>query len=94
MWQVFESHRAVKQLRRCPREVLKEYEAWKKVVELTGPSALRKITGYCDHSLKGEWTGARSSYLNKKWRVIYAVDKNKIVVKVFEVNPHDYRKKV
>jgi hypothetical protein len=32
------------------------------------------IPGYRDHALKGEWKGARSSYLTQKWRVLYVVD--------------------
>ena len=59
-------------------------------MELSGPIAVRKIPGYRDHALKGEWKGARSSYLSHQWRVIYFLDKEQIVVHVLEVNPHDY----
>ena len=93
MWVVLESTKADKQLRKCPKEILEQYEAWKKVIELSGPHALRSITGYRDHALKGQWAGARSSYLNIQWRVIYLVEVNLVQVKVLEVNPHDYRKK-
>jgi addiction module RelE/StbE family toxin len=90
MWTVLENRTAKKQLKKCPKHILREYEAWKTVVELSGPASLRKITGYRDHALKGEWQGARSSYLNIQWRVIYYVDKNQITVNVLEINPHDY----
>ena len=93
MWVVLESNRADKQLGKCPKAILEQYEAWKKVIELSGPYSLRSITGYRDHALKGQWTGARSSYLNIQWRVIYVVEANLVQVKVLEVNPHDYRKK-
>ena len=63
------------------------------MVELSGPGAIRQIPGYRDHALKGEWAGARSSYLNIQWRVIYMVEADFIRIKVLEVNPHDYRKK-
>ena len=93
MWVVLESNKADKQLRKCPRAILEQHEAWRKVIELSGPVALRSIKGYRDHALKGQWVGARSSYLNIQWRVIYMVESNLVQVKVLEVNPHDYRKK-
>jgi len=92
MWQVLESKAIAKQLDRCPKEILKEYEAWRSVVAFSGPHALRAISGYRDHALKGVWKGARSSYLNIKWRVIYMVLDREIQVKVLEVTAHDYRK--
>jgi len=93
MWLVLESKKVAKQLDKCPKEIIRQYEAWRKVVELTGPHSLRKITGYKDHALKGEWAGARSSYLNIQWRVIYLVEERFVQVKILEVTPHDYRKK-
>jgi mRNA-degrading endonuclease RelE of RelBE toxin-antitoxin system len=42
---------------------------------------------------KGGWQGARSSALSGQLRVIYAVRGDDLTVLVFEVNPHDYRKK-
>jgi len=93
MWQVNESRKANKQLNKCPKNILAEYEVWKKVIELSGPKALKKIPGYKDHALKGEWLGARSSYMNKQWRVIYVMNKDEVQVFVMEVNAHDYKKK-
>jgi len=93
MWAILESRNVSKQLKRCPERIRKEYEAWKKVIEFSGPQALRAISGYRDHALKGEWKGARSSYLNIQWRVIYYIDRKCIEVRVLEVTAHDYRKK-
>ena len=93
MYVVLEARGARKQLDRCPKEILKQYEAWKKIIETSGPAALRSISGYRDHALKGQWKGARSSYLNIYWRVIYVIEERLIQVKVLEVTPHDYRKK-
>ncbi len=93
MWVVVESRAAIKQLDRCPKHILKEYEAWRRVIELSGPTAIRVIPGYHDHPLKGQWQGARSSWLNSQWRVIYAVFENLVQIKILEVTPHDYRKK-
>jgi addiction module RelE/StbE family toxin len=93
MWTVLESKKVVKQLDKCPKEIIREFEAWKQVVELSGPIALRRIGGFRDHALKGQWQGARSSYLNIQWRVIYVVIENLVQVRILEVTPHDYRKK-
>jgi len=93
MWLVLESKGVKKQLDKCPKEILKQYEAWKRVVELSGPHALRAIAGFKDHALKGEWIGARSSYLNIQWRVVYVIENQAVQIKVLEVTPHDYRKK-
>jgi addiction module RelE/StbE family toxin len=90
MWMILEAKSVAKQLKKCPKRILKEYEAWKTVIELSGPSALKKLPGYRDHALKGEWKGARSSYLNIQWRVIYYIDQKQITVNVLEVNAHDY----
>jgi|688.fasta_scaffold1530830_1 addiction module RelE/StbE family toxin len=93
MWTVLESKSVRKQLDKCPKEIIKQYEAWKKVVELSGPQALRAIPGFRDHALKGEWVGARSSSLNVQWRVIYLIENRTIQIKVLEITAHDYRKK-
>lgn len=93
MWLVLESKAVKKQLDKCPKEILKQYEAWKRVVELSGPHALRAIPGFKDHALRGEWIGARSSYLNIQWRVVYCIENQAVQIKVLEVTPHDYRKK-
>ncbi len=90
MWAVFETRKCLKQVRKCPKDVLKQYEAWKAIVTTSGPRALRAIPGYRDHALKGEWKGARSSYLTKQWRVIYVAQKHELQVAVLEVNPHEY----
>ena len=93
MWALVESRQTLKQLKKCPNHIRKEYETWKKVIEFSSPQALRAISGYRDHALKGQWKGARSSSLSYSWRVIYFIDNKRIEVKVLEVTPHDYRKK-
>lgn len=77
-------------LRRAPRQILVRYEAWKRIVELSGPQGLREIKGFHDEGLKGERKGFRSSRLGRQWRVIYRVQKSKCEVYVVEVNHHDY----
>ena len=93
MWTVYEHKRVIKQLVSIPTDVLKRYEKWKDIVVISGPQGLRKIKGLRDDSLRGEWVGHRSSRLNQQYRVIYKVEKDKILVEVVNVTPQDSRKK-
>lgn len=93
MWLVLETRVAEKQLDKLPAYLLKRYEKWKDIVQLSGPEGLRSIKGFYDHALQGKWQGHRSSSLNENYRVIYTVNRDEICIRVVEVNPHDYRKK-
>lgn len=77
-------------LKKIPVEIRKNYLAWKRIVELEGPQGLKLIKGFHDENLRGEWAGFRSSGLNRQWRVIYQIDKDKLIVYVIGVNPHTY----
>lgn len=70
--------------------IRKEYEIWKRIVELQGMQGLRKIKGYHDEPLKGEWKGFRSSRLSLKWRVIYKAEKDQLEIYVIDINAHKY----
>ena len=93
MRRVVEATSVEKQLRQAPKNVQDKYEFWRSVAELDGPMGLRRLSGFKDHALKGEWKGTRSSALSAQWRVIYAVRGDELTVLVLQVNPHDYRKK-
>ena len=93
MWQIFEHRRLDRQLESVPQAILKRYEKWKDVVSISGPAGVRQIRGFRDEALKGQWTGFRSSRLGQKYRVIYQVETTRVLVKVIEVTPHDYRKR-
>ena len=93
MWEIYEHRRIDKQLTKLPIDILKRYEKWKDVVELSGPSGLRLIRGFRDEALRGDWKSHRSSRLSQQYRVIYRVDGDRLLVEVVEVNPHDYRRK-
>ena len=93
MWEVYEHRQVTKRLARLSVEVLKRYEKWKDIVEVSGPQGLRLIKGFKDEALRGEWEGHRSSRLSQQYRVIYRVEADKLFVLVFEVTPHDYRRK-
>ena len=93
MWDIYEHRNVVRRLNRVPPEVLKRYEKWKDIVEVSGPQGLKLIKGFRDEALRGEWKGHRSSRLNQQYRVIYKVESDKLFVLVMEVTPHDYRRK-
>jgi len=93
MWEIYEHRRVSKQLDSLPKDILKRYEKWKDIVTISGPQGLRKIKGLHDESLRGEWKGHRSSRLNQQYRVIYRVEKDKVLIQVINVTPHDYRRK-
>ena len=93
MWKIYEHRRVSKQLTSIPIDVLKRYEKWKDIVAISGPQGLREIKGLHDESLRGEWKGHRSSRLNQQYRIIYKIEKDKILVQVVNITPHDYRRK-
>lgn len=93
MWVIYEHRRVSKQLDSIPTDVLKRYEKWKDIVAISGPQGLRKIKGLRDELLSGEWKGHRSSRLNQQYRVIYKVEKERVLIEVISITPHDYRRK-
>ncbi|TFH31503.1 MAG: type II toxin-antitoxin system mRNA interferase toxin, RelE/StbE family [Myxococcales bacterium] len=93
MWRVVEATGVERQLKQAPGHVRDKYEFWRTVAELDGPVGFRRLAGFRDHALKGEWQGARSCALSRQWRVIYGVRGDELTVLVLEITPHDYRKK-
>lgn len=91
MWQVEEHRRVDRQLARAPIEILKRYEKWKDIARMSGPAGLMRIKGFRDEGLAGEWQGHRSSRLDLRWRVVYTVRAEALVVQVVRVTAHDYR---
>jgi mRNA-degrading endonuclease RelE of RelBE toxin-antitoxin system len=79
-------------LKSAPQEVLKLYEKWKDIVRLSGPAGLRKIKGIHDESLGGEWKGHGTSRLGLQYRVIYKMLRDRVMILVVNLSPHDYRK--
>jgi addiction module RelE/StbE family toxin len=93
MWEIYEHRRLSRQLKGAPQEILKRYEKWKDIVRLSGPAGLRKIKGFHDEALRGEWKGHRSSRLGLQYRVIYKTLKDQVMIQAVNLSPHDYRKK-
>ena len=93
MWTIYEHHRIDRQFRTLPLENQKRYEKWKDIVMISGPRGLRLIKGFHDEALFGKQKGRRSSRLGLKYRVIYQVYKQQVMVQVIELTAHDYRRK-
>lgn len=92
MWHVIEHRRVQQKLTSAPAEVVKRYEKWKDIACTFGPQGVQAIKGNHDEPLRGKWAGYRSSRLGYKWRLIYQVVANVMLIRVIEVNAHDYRK--
>ena len=92
MWEIYEHRNVLRRIRKLPDEVLRRYEKWKDIVELSGPKGLRLIRGLHDESLTGEWKGHRSSRLGDQYRVIYRIEKKRLFVMVIDITAHDYRR--
>ena len=93
MLTIDEPRRVASQIKSSPTDILKRYEKWKDIVNVSGPDGLRLIKGFHDETLRGEWKGFRSSRLGRQFRVIYKVERDQVLVQVVNVNAHDYRKK-
>ena len=93
MWRIEEHRRIEKQVTAIPKEIIKRYEKWKDIAGLSGPPGLRLIKGFHDESLRGKWKGYRSSRLGDQWRVIYRIDKTKMLFRIASITAHDYRRK-
>ncbi len=93
MWRIFEHRNIQRRVRKTPKDVLKRYEKWKDIVEISGPAGLRLIRGFNDEALRGDWKGHRSSRLGEQFRVIYRIEKKDLFVLVIDLSAHDYRRK-
>lgn len=93
MWQIFEHRNVQRRIRRLPQVVLKRYEKWKDIVQISGPEGLRLIRGLHDEPLHGDWKGHQSSRLGQQYQVIYRLDRKAIFVLVVDLTAHDYRRK-
>ena len=93
MWRIFEHRNIQRRVRKMPKDILKRYEKWKDIVEISGPAGLRLIRGFNDEPLRGDWKGHRSSRLGEQFQVIYRIEKRELFVLVIDLTAHDYRRK-
>ena len=83
---------AKKDLRRCPVFIARKLMAWVGAVQLDGLERTRRLPGYHDEPLHGEWKGFRSIRLSRSYRAIYSIqdDGSFEFVLVETVNKHEY----
>ena len=81
-----------KSLRKVPYFICNKVQIWADMVEKEGLPAVQKLRGFKDHPLKGTRKGQRAVYLNRKWRLVYIIKKEKqtFTITIKEVIPHDY----
>jgi len=76
---------------KIPNIILEKIKIWVLRVELDGMQKTRMIKSYHDEPLMGDRKGQRSIRLNRKYRLIYMeLGREVIIVKVLEVNAHEY----
>ncbi len=74
-----------------PEHIIQKIYVWVLEVEMNGLPSARKTPGYHDEPLKGHRAGQRSIRLNRSYRLFYVeIPGNVILVKVIEVNKHEY----
>jgi mRNA-degrading endonuclease YafQ of YafQ-DinJ toxin-antitoxin module len=93
VWRIEEHRRVGKQLDAAPVEIQKQYEKWKDIATISGPTGLPLIKGFHDEALSGEWAGFRSSRLGLKYRVIYRLISGEFLFQVEQMTGHDYRRR-
>jgi proteic killer suppression protein len=91
--QVIITTRAVKSIRKLPKQVGANFFLWKQEVETHGLEQVKKIPGYHDENLKGKLKGVvRSFRLGLGYRGFYRVLGDSVkFISVEEVNNHDYK---
>ncbi len=79
-----------KDLKKVPDFIQKKVMFWVFMVESQGLAETAKTKGFHDEPLKGVRKGQRSVRLNKAYRLIYKIVKNKVEIELLEVNKHEY----
>lgn len=79
-------------IKKIPSIIVDKIYIWAMKVEFDGLIKTRKILGFHDEPLKGKRLGQRSVRLNRSYRLFYEEipDQKIIIVKVIEVNKHEY----
>ena len=79
-----------KDLKKVPAFIQKKVMFWVFLVESQGIAETAKSRGYHDEPLKGSRKGQRSVRMNRAYRLIYRVVKDRIEIELLEVNKHEY----
>lgn len=79
-----------KQLARVPDFIRKKAMLWVFLVESTGVWEVMRSPGFHDEPLKGQRKGQRSVRLNRAYRMVYRVVKDRVHIELLEVHKHEY----
>jgi proteic killer suppression protein len=84
--------KARKDLIKVPFYIGLKLQTWIDQVTHEGLEATRKIAGYHDEPLKGEWKGFRSIRLSQSYRAFYTLKDDGMLkfVAVERINKHEY----
>jgi addiction module RelE/StbE family toxin len=90
--QVLFTKRARKGLEKAPKDIRLKLATWVEEVESLGLDAANAARpGLRPHLLTGKLQGLWAICLNERWRAIYEVSDNQVVITILEVTHHDYR---
>lgn len=92
MWDIWETKSVSKALDKLQSDIIERYELWKSIMRIRGPEGVRNFAPFKDHELKAHLKGLRSSRLKDKWKVIYRIERDKLMVTAIEISPDDYRR--
>jgi toxin HigB-1 len=86
------SQKAQKELRKVPDHVLRKLREWITSVQSSGLHNTRKVPGFHDEPLQGQWRGYRSIRLSKSYRAFYTMGEEGHIefILIERVNKHDY----
>ncbi|MFH1223057.1 MAG: type II toxin-antitoxin system RelE/ParE family toxin [Pseudomonadota bacterium] len=87
---VVDENRVFKALEKLPKEIRAAYSVWRKIILTEGFLGLRRVKGFHFEKLKGSRVGQYSCRLNRGFRVIFQMGRDKVLLEVLEVNKHDY----
>lgn len=64
---------------------------WVQEMEVLGPECIESCGYWNDHALTRVRAGERSSSFSSSGRIIYRIEKKKVVIKILKITPtHDY----
>lgn len=86
------SRRAEKDLKRVPEHIAFKLRGWIDAVEYEGLERVRRVPGYHDEPLQGNWFGHRSIRLSSAYRAIYRITTNESLELAYveRVTKHEY----
>lgn len=73
------------------QDELSVIRGWVREMEVFGPEYIESCEYWNDHGLTRVRAGERSSSFSSSGRIIYRIEKKKVVIKILKITPtHDY----